>query len=112
MRDDREVTDVLDGRIHGARISTRLRERQGPEAFWDDPGRALGSLRRNPLLPQERLEPAGFPPPPPDCGAGGPRLPMGAAGVGGLRPDHPVVARPRKKQEVAFYFAAVGERQR
>src|SRR5260370_11168021 len=92
MRDDREVTDVLDGRIHGARISTRLRERQGPEAFWDDPGRALGSLRRNPLLRQERLERDALSLARHDCVAGRHRLPT----AGGVRraPHPPPHSRP------------------
>src|SRR5262249_21428670 len=63
MRDDGEVADIFDGRVHGARISTRVLKRQA--GGLDDSGRFLTILGDSWRLASPRKRGTSLIPPPP-----------------------------------------------
>ncbi len=124
MRDDGEVADIFDGRIHGARISTRVGKRQAGMVLRELVGefalilrrsrvsretRSNCAVRRHSLLRQERLERDRLAVARHDRVAGRHRLPMRAVGIERLGHHHHVAAGFPVIERVGVVVGGVAE---
>ncbi len=109
MRDDREIADIVYGRIHGARISTRVQGRQAVAASGRNPS-PEGLFGRDRLLGQERLEQHRLAGSSDQRVAGRHRLPMRTVGVEWLRDDHHIAGGFPIIERIGLVVGGVAER--